>query len=291
MSSLLRGAELGGGLQAHELEESDRPELARLVDAQPFVNSVLCARLEAADSLSSPEFGGTVIGVRDQSGRLTAAAFNGGNLLPVGGGEREFTVLGRHLAAQHRVCSSIVGPVSSIRRLWAQLASTWGPYRAIRHQQPLLVLESAAEHRPDPRVRQVRIGELDAFLSAAAAMFSEELGVSPYSCLAAADYRRRVGSLIRDGRAFAIFDDDGEVVFKADIGAVSTRTCQLQGVWVRPDLRGRGLGTGALAAAFAHALALAPTVSLYVNDFNTSARRMYATLGMRQVETLSTILF
>ena len=45
---------------------------------------------------------------------------------------------------------------------------------------------------------------------------------------------------------------------------------------MRPDLRGRGLGTAALAAVVEHALTLAPTVSLYVNDFNLAARRMYA---------------
>ncbi|MCW2493476.1 MAG: family N-acetyltransferase, partial [Frankiales bacterium] len=35
----------------------------------------------------------------------------------------------------------------------------------------------------------------------------------------------------------------------------------------------------------------APTVSLYVNDFNTPARRMYDRLGMRQAGVLSTVLF
>jgi predicted GNAT family acetyltransferase len=46
-----------------------------------------------------------------------------------------------------------------------------------------------------------------------------------------------------------------------------------------------------LAAVLARALTLAPTVSLYVNDFNEPARRMYRRLGMRQVATLSTVLF
>ena len=54
------------------------------------------------------------------------------------------------------------------------------------------------------------------------------------------DYRRRVTGLLRQGRALGIVDERGDVVFKADIGAVSERTCQVQGVWVRPDRRGRG---------------------------------------------------
>ena len=59
---------------------------------------------------------------------------------------------------------------------------------------------------------------------------------------------------------------------------------------MRPDLRGRGLGTAALAAVVEHALTLAPTVSLYVNDFNIAARRMYATPRHAQVATLATVL-
>jgi predicted GNAT family acetyltransferase len=62
-------------------------------------------------------------------------------------------------------------------------------------------------------------------------------------------------------------------------------------VWVRPQFRGRGIGRAALAVVLRHALTLAPTVSLYVNDFNTPARRMYDRLGLRQVATLSTVLF
>ena len=50
-------------------------------------------------------------------------------------------------------------------------------------------------------------------------------------------------------------------------------------------------GRSALATVIGHALHLAPSVSLYVNDFNTAARRMYANVGMRQVATLKTVLF
>jgi predicted GNAT family acetyltransferase len=59
---------------------------------------------------------------------------------------------------------------------------------------------------------------------------------------------------------------------------------------VRPDLRGRGIGTAGLATVLTHALTLAPTVSLYVNDFNVPAMKAYRRLGMRQVATLSTVL-
>ncbi|SHG75633.1 hypothetical protein SAMN05443575_2706 [Jatrophihabitans endophyticus] len=318
MSSLLRrSAGTGGASSGSEdltvtvLGDADRPALTRLVGQDPFVNAVLAARLDALSSLSPRRFGGTLLGVRDPGGRLVAAAFHGGNLLPVAGDSdctdefgtagvpdardscaEAWAVLGRYLARETRVCSSIVGRASAVSALWDELAPSWGRPRAIRDRQPLLALHDAATLPPgDETVRRVQPAQLDAYVPAAAEMFTEELGVSPYQCAAAGDYRRRVASLVREGRAFAVFDRDGRVAFKADLGAVSRQTCQVQGVWVRPELRGRGLGTRALAGVLAHALTTAPTVSLYVNDFNVAARRMYARLGMVPAATLSTVLF
>jgi predicted GNAT family acetyltransferase len=36
---------------------------------------------------------------------------------------------------------------------------------------------------------------------------------------------------------------------------------------------------------------IAPTVSLYVNAWNTAARRSYARVGLQQVGTFATVLF
>ena len=84
---------------------------------------------------------------------------------------------------------------------------------------------------PDPLVRPVRPDELDLLLPACVAMFTEEVGVSPLSADGGALYRARVAELIRSGRAFARIED-GRVVFKAEVGAVSDAACQVQGVWV-----------------------------------------------------------
>ena len=276
------------------LGDQARAEFAQLVDRDPLVNAVIGARLRRASSLAAADFGGDVLGVRDADGRLVAAAVHGSNLLPVGEASDSETwqVLGEHLAARRRMSTSIVGRASAVAALWPALAGSWGPARAVRSTQPLLVLDRAACPRHgDPRVRAVRPHDLERYLPAATAMFVEELGVAPEHTCGRTEYRRRVAAVIADNRAFGIFDAAGHVVFKADLGAVSRHTCQVHGVWVRPDLRGQGIGGAALATVLRRALTLAPTVSLYVNDFNTAARRMYERLGMREVATLSTVLF
>jgi predicted GNAT family acetyltransferase len=176
--------------------------------------------------------------------------------------------------------------------MWPLLERSWGRARGVRDDQPMLVLDDPALlPAGHPGVRRVQAGESDRYVHAAAAMFTEELGVSPLLERNGSVYRRRISALIAAGMAFGLFGDDGSVIFKADIGAVSPHTCQIQGVWVHPRLRGQGIGTSALAAVLRHALTLAPSVSLYVNSFNTPARRMYHSLGMRQIATLTTVLF
>jgi len=272
------------------LGEQHRADLDRLVDRDPLVNAMAAARLHAARTMRPSRLGATAIGIGGQNG-LDAAAFHGANLIPIGGDAESWRALADYLACQPRSCSSIVGAAHSVAALWPPLSVAWGPARAIRHQQPLLVRDDVFGLVDDERVRALRPTDIDAYLPAAAAMFTEELGVSPLEASRSAGYRRRAEHLLEAGRAYGIVDRGRAVVFKADIGALTPHTCQVQGVWVRPDLRGRGLGTAAMAAVLLRALQLAPTVSLYVNDFNAVARALYGRLGMRQVAELSTVLY
>jgi predicted GNAT family acetyltransferase len=192
---------------------------------------------------------------------------------------------------RHRICSSLVGPSEQVLPLWDELAGDWGPAREVRAEQPLLVLSGAPRVWPDPLVRPVRSHELERYLPAAVAMFTEEVGIDPRADGDGAGYRARVAELIASGRAFARFEGD-EVVFKAEIGAMSRTVGQIQGVWVHPDRRGTGLGTaGTAAVADRLVRGLGRTASLYVNDFNIAARTAYTKVGFRQYGSFSTVLF
>ena len=104
-------------------------------------------------------------------------------------------------------------------------------------------------------------------------------------------YRQRIADLVNAKRAYARFVD-GKVVFKAELAVVTRHTAQIQGVWVDPDYRNKGYAVAGMAAVVRDALRrVAPTVSLYVNDFNTPARHVYARCGFSQVDTFATVLF
>ena len=58
-----------------------------------------------------------------------------------------------------------------------------------------------------------------------------------------------------------------------------------------PEWRGRGLGTTAMAAVVRDALRrVAPSMSLYVNDYNRPARTVYERCGFRRAGTFATVL-
>lgn len=284
--------------QPRVLGSADAAAVRRLVGRDQILQCVLDARLRLVPDLNPQRLGGLMWGVDgsqpDGAGEaqtLRAAAFHGGNLIPVGEDLEAIEAIAVQLSRSGRGCSSIVGAASAVAVLWPVLLRRWGPAREVRANQPLLVLDAPSAIPADPAVRRVRPEDLHRFLPAAVAMFTEELGVSPIAHDAGRGYRARVAELIGTGRAFARFDARGQVEFKAEIGSVGAGSAQIQGVWVRPDLRGRGLGTTGMAAVLRQALTMAPTASLYVNDYNESARRMYSRLGMWQANVLTTVLF
>ncbi len=277
---------------ARVLDETDEPAVSRLLATDPVAACVLAGRVEAAGtgpaSLGAPLWG---IGA---GGTLDAVCLAGANLIPfaVPGAERAAAAAFAERARRAgRRCSTIVGPAASVAPLWQLLEPHWGPARDHRPHQPLLAIDGAPAVTPEPRVRPVRPEELDTLMPAAVAMFTEEVGVSPLRLDGGAGYRARVADLIRSGQSLA-WIQDGEVVFKAEIGAVSRAVCQVQGVWVAPGRRGRGIGAAGTAAVVEYARrAVAPVVSLYVNDFNTPARAAYERVGFRPVGSFASVLF
>lgn len=223
--------------------------------------------------------------------RIDSLCFAGPNLIPLRGNASALRSFADRALRRRRSCSSLVGPAEQVLGLWDELAAEWGPAREVRQDQPLLAMESVPDVLADPLVRPVRPDEIDRYLPAAVSMFIEEVGVDPRVGDGGASYRARVAELIAGGRAFARFEGE-EVVFKAEIGALSSAVGQIQGVWVHPDQRGRGLGASGTATVVNRLVrGMGRTASLYVNSYNEAALAAYAKIGFRQVGCYATVLF
>ncbi|MEU8883585.1 GNAT family N-acetyltransferase [Streptomyces hydrogenans] len=272
------------------LEPADLGAALAVLESAPVENAFVTARVRIA-GLDPWRLGGEMWGWYTE-GRLTSLCYSGANLVPICATPEAVRAFAERARRIGRRCSSIVGPAGPTAELWRLLEPSWGPARDVRAHQPLMVAEEpSVAVAPDPLVRRVRKDEMEAIMPACVAMFTEEVGVSPMAGDGGLLYQARVAELVSAGRSFARIDD-GKVVFKAEIGAATRQACQIQGVWVAPEHRGRGLSETGMAAVLQYALAdVAPVVSLYVNDYNTPARAAYRRVGFRETGAFMSVLF
>ena len=270
------------------LTRNDLPAAIRVLSINPVENVMVAARVRAAgvdqSSLGCPIWG------FERDGALRALCHVGSNMVPVNA-DAEAVAAWVEFAGRKRPCASIIGPSTVVLGMWRQLSDRWGePWQEVRNvrpHQPVLAISKDPLVTPNPQVRQVTLEHWDSYYEAAVRMYTEEVGVSPVQGNPAG-YRFYVRQLITSGRAFGLFDGN-RVLFKADLGSVSGSVCQVQGVWLEPELRGRGLSAAAMAAVVQLARKLVPTVSLYVNDYNLPARAMYDRVGFAEVGEFATV--
>lgn len=271
------------------LGSDDLSAVAGLLVRRPVHNLFVSSRIRFG-GLDPADLGCPIWGW-ERDGELRALCHAGSNLVPVIDDPDAIDAFATF--AGRRRCSSISGESSAVMPLWRRLqelaGSSWSEVREVRARQPLMVIDHEPTVEPDPDLVLADATMMDSYFDAAVRMYTEEVGVSPLDP-SPHSYRSYVRTLINCGRAFAVLRD-GEVIFKADLGSVTTRCCQIQGVWLDPRYRGAGLAPSMMAAVVQRARMRYPTVSLYVNDFNHAALATYRRTGFRQEGEFATVLY
>ena len=278
---------------AHEIRALDAHSIdlvKNLIEQDPVRHCFLAARLEQTkQSRFRPSYP-DLLGYFDD-GNLKSVLMTGANIVPVNTSliaRQEFaTVLNR----SGRRSSSIVGPAEEVLDLWSRVSASWEPAREVRGNQPVLSMRTNSSVEIDHDVRYSNLSDLEDLVPACIAMFTEEVGISPTINGGGNAYRNRISELVSSRRSFVKYLGS-ELVFKAEIGTVGAGVAQIQGVWVKPEYRGKGISVSAMAAVVKLVLAdVAPVVSLYVNDYNEVALKTYRSVGFEQVDTFATVLF
>jgi uncharacterized protein len=271
------------------LAKADVDAFLELANRDPVVNVFAIYRAHTT-GLEPRWLGGEMWG-RFEDGQLVAACHVAANLVPVEADDDDAVAFAERALSRGRTTSTIVGPQDAVRAFWSEVRGTWGHPRELRWDQRHLVLDGPARITPDPWVRVSTQADLATLYPACVAMYTEEVGVSPESAGGSDLYRARVQQLINRGWSFTRFDGD-ELVFKAEVAWATADAAQIQGVWVPPHRRGEGIATAGMAAvADLVQDRIAPTVSLYVNEWNHAARYAYEVVGFRETERFATVMF
>lgn len=269
-----------------QLGQADRPAVEALLAERPIETLFLAAKV-ALFGIDRRRLGKLHGFERD--GKLMAVCLDGGTIFPAGFDPDAVPAFVGALGPV-RSAASILGPTMTTLGLFLGLSErwkgAWGNVSNVRRHQPLMVLDKLPDGDPDRRVRRLGPSDFDSYLAASVHMYTEEIGSSPFKY--GPGYEGFVKERLRNGDAWGIVEN-GEVVFKADLGPKLGPQAQLQGVWVRPDLRGKGMSVPALAGMLRHVMKTYPVVSLYVNDFNAPAVGAYKRLGFTTVGSLSTV--
>ncbi|KRC57041.1 GCN5 family acetyltransferase [Nocardioides sp. Root79] len=271
------------------LAAADVPAFVDLANQDPVVNVFALHRAHTTN-LEPRWLGGEMWG-RFDGGRLVAACHVAANLVPVQASAEDAVVFAERALSRRRSASTIVGPQSAVRPFWDEVAPQWGQPRDVRWDQRHLVLDGPPVVQPDHGVRAGVQGDISTLYPACVAMYTEEVGVSPEAGGGGDLYRARVAQLIGRGWSFVRYDGD-ELVFKAEVACATENAAQIQGVWVPPHRRGEGLASAGMAAVVHQVRArISPTVSLYVNDWNVAARKVYERVGFVETTRFATVMF
>jgi hypothetical protein len=274
------------------LTGADLEAALAVCDHDPVANVFVAARLRSHGI--SRGVGGELWGYYD-AGRLTSLCWSGANLVPVEATPDAADAFAHRARRHGRQCSSIVGPATAVLPMWSRLSTAWSGVRELRPDQPLMCISGAPAVAVDALVRLSRVEELDAVVPACVAMFTEEVGYSPVSADGGSLYRSQISAMVLAGRSLVRMErgpGGAQVVFKAELGSVTAQAVQIQGVWVNPSWRGKGIAVPAMAAVVEYCRRqVAPITTLYVNSYNTRAVHVYERVGFRRVGTFATVLF
>ncbi|MFN0141390.1 MAG: GNAT family N-acetyltransferase [Pyrinomonadaceae bacterium] len=146
---------------------------------------------------------------------------------------------------------------------------------------PFLVQE------PYAQLRKADASELLPIAEAQAEVARLECGVNPME-RDREGFLKRVARRIEQGRVFVVFDRD-KLVFKTDIIAETDDVAYLEGVYVAPEYRGKGLGSKCLSSLTVELLSRVSHVCLLSNVEFAGAHRSFERAGFRSSAECTTL--
>jgi uncharacterized protein len=254
-----------------ELTEDDRNEVLSFLAERP-VHTVCIAGFIRDNGLISPHNRGTFYGCRNSEGRLEGVALIGHATLIEARTARAMEEFG--LVAQgYQRTHMILGEKDKVEQFWNYYADE-GQEMRLACRELLFELRYAMQVRDEvDGLRRATLEDLDKIAPVQASMAEEESGKNPME-IDPDGFRARCARRIEMGRVW-LLEEDGRLVFKADVQSDTPDVVYLEGVWVNPSERGKGIGRQCLRQLCQDLLVRTKSVCVLVNEENHRAHTFY----------------
>lgn len=187
-------------------------------------------------------------------------------------------------------CSSayaVMGEADKVQRFLSHYKRNGQEPRLMYREQ---LFEQRQPQQIDEAVSGLRLAtaaELELVVPVHAQMAFEESGVNPLFVDPEGFYRR-CARRIEQNRVWVNVEND-ELIFKADIISDSPDLIYLEGVYVNPEKRGKGIGTRCMKQLTNALLSRTKSVCLLVNQQNSVAQACYQKAGYQLRELYDTL--
>jgi len=269
-----------------ELKNRNEVEVLAFLNVRP-VHTVVMTSFILDNGIDSKLNRGKFYGVRNAEGKLDGVALIGHTTLVEARSPEALKALA--FAAKQSTT-----PIHLIMSSGDAAEDFWRYYGDGFHEPRLTCTEFLFEvnfpflvPRGDWEVRKAEANEVTEIAEAQAAIAFMESGVDPMET-DREGFMARVLRRIEQNRIFVVYDG-GKQVFKADIIAETADLIYLEGVYVAPEYRGKGVGSGCLAKLTLNLLKRVQNVCLLSNINFIDAHMTYVKAGFKHTDSCTTL--
>jgi uncharacterized protein len=264
-----------GGLKVEALNSDEKAEALSFLSARPLHTVCLSSFLRDNGVINASNRG-TFYGCRDASGALQGVALIGhATLIETENDDalRAFAYLKHKFANAHLVR----GDHETVSRFWKHYAE-FGHEPRLACREVLFALNATlAPAERVPNLRPACLEELEELKRVNAEFIRTECGIDPLK-RDPRGFSTRLASRIAKNRVW-ILEDEGRIIFKADVFAQTPQAAYLEGIFVNPDHRGRGIGLRCLRDLSNRLLQDSHSLCLLVNERTEGLEHFYKRVG------------
>jgi predicted GNAT family acetyltransferase len=254
-----------------ELTEDERNEVLAFLGERP-IHTVCLVGFIRDNGFISPHNRGTFYGCRNSEGRLEGVALIGHATLIEARTVRamqEFSLVAQGFQNTHM----ILGETEKVEQFWNYYADEGQDMRLACREMLFEVRQSMQIREEVEGLRRATLSDLDQIAPVQAGMAEAESGINPLE-IDPEGFRARCARRIEMGRVW-ILEENGTLIFKADIQADTPDVIYLEGVWVNPAERSKGFGRKCMRQLCQDLLSRTKSVCVLVNEENQRAHTFY----------------